>query len=302
MSSSSSDTVDEASSTESSDSTPPRIRKITREIEYMLQKVSANHHFTISQIEQIAGFQVGDGFMSDLLALRLHGRSTINAHAQFSDVICKRPPRHAALRDHFNSTWVFEREVFMYAKVLPLFERMQREMGLDRDGGFFAWPKCFYASYTRGQTSQAIILMEDLRSVGYRMWEKTIVAPPENITLFVEQLARMHALSFVLRDQQPRVLAEINQRLTEIFVPIAQSRAFKAMFVACFKKLAALMRSTAYEGLVDGIAKHWLDLYRASFDKKRLGRFAVVSHGDCWSNNMMYAYQNVSAKRYKPNT
>lgn len=136
--------------------------------------------------------------------------------------------------------------------------------------------------------------MEDLRSMGYKMWDKTKVSPPENVTLLVEQLGRMHALSFVLRDQQPFDLDEFEKRLAEIFLPIIAKPGFNEVYSNCFKRMADLMRDTKYSELCRGIEKHWMKLYETAFDKERVGRFAVITHGDCWSNNMMFRYIEVS--------
>lgn len=269
------------------------IQPIPKYIENILHQISIYHKLNIFKIEQKPGTSIGDGYMSNMLAIRMHGQSSDGETPHFTDVICKRPPGNATTQNQFETAWIYEREVLMYDKVLPMFAKMQRDMGLDSDGGFYSWPRCFYASFVPGKESESVIVMEDLRSIGYKMWEKTKLAPAENITLLLEQLARMHALSFVLRDQQPNELEKLEHQLSEIYVPILQSSGFEPLFASCFKRLADLMHSTKYGKLVDGIKEHWLDLYRAAFDRRRLGRFAVVTHGDCWSNNMMFKFENV---------
>ncbi|XP_058452119.1 uncharacterized protein LOC131430888 [Malaya genurostris] len=239
------------------------------------------------QVSFEVGSSKGDGFVAEMFRARITegNRSMV--------VLCKIPPTNAARRKQFNSMIVFDREVFAYSSFLPAIYEFQREKGITEEQGvgFFNTPHC-YLAYCDATKEESVIVMDDLRLKDYRMWNKMVPVNYEHTKLLMVQLGRLHALSFALKDQRPDVFEKfkVPDPMTEAF---QKNPPFIDMMCMTLDRALTTLEPNeeiARQKLLKLKSTMFNDMVNLT-DANPVERYAVVGHGDCWSNNMMFSYE-----------
>lgn len=253
------------------------------------------------RLEYEQGAKPGDGFMSDLFAITLVGRrrdadnggDSSSSSSSSSDLplrvalVCKVQPLNAVRKEQLNSVAMFEREVLFYQRFYPLVERLQRDHGLTAatGGGFFAVPRCYVAAV---EADDAYIIMQDLRSLGFRMWPKQRTVTVEHARLLLQQLGRLHGLSFVLRDQRPAEYAELVTGMPDLYGRIIYQNSARSMFDSTFRRAERLLERPRDKRLMRRLRDNWQRLMTECLDVRTMGEHVVLGHSDCWNNNMLF--------------
>lgn len=256
-----------------------------------LNKIAKDNGFVDYEIEQDAGSKHGDGFMATMVNIKVAGKRTVDGVTKANDelnLICKLLPTNAARRELFNSERVFEREVTMYNTVLPLFVRFQEEKGLTAENGFFDFPKSYFA-VSDTKTDRHVIIMDDLRTQGFLLWDKLQPIEYENVRLLMTALGRYHALSFAIRDQRPEVFATFQDMSDVMLEMIESAPAMDGIFKAGMEQSMSFFKEkTEVHNFLDHALHTWKETFRKCLGDNVAEPFAVVGHGDCWNNNMMF--------------
>lgn len=241
------------------------------------------------------GEKVGDGFCSTLLSITLignrHCRDTNSETATLSELplICKLQPLNESRKEILSSELMFQREVYMYTKLLPALAAFQEEHKVPVELALTALPKC-YAAFHENGNSKSVIILEDLRKAGYSMWDKNKSIDCETIRLVMEQLGRLHGLSIAIRDQRPEVFNDFQiqpNHMLDIF------EGFKSLLRSSFAVALPLMDSVEDAETIKRFDQDYTDVFSCGLDEKKLGKYGVISHGDFYRNNMMFAFENV---------
>lgn len=262
--------------------------------EYLLEelhKIAKDNGFVDFEIEQDAGSKHGDGFMATMVNIKVSGKRNLDGVTKADDVlnlICKLLPTNVARREMFNSENVFKREVTMYNTILPIFARFQEEKGLTAENGFFDYPKCYYA-ISDAKTDRHVIIMDDLRPLGFLLWDKLQPIAYENVRLLMTALGRYHALSFAIRDQRPEVFATFYDLSDVLLEMIESGPNMETIFNAGMEQSMSFFEEKSEEyKFLESMKLSWQKTFGYCLQEKVAEPFAVVGHGDCWNNNMMF--------------
>jgi len=176
--------------------------------------------------------------------------------------------------------------------VLPAFAKFQKEKGLTVEEGFHEYPKC-YGTLDDKANDRFVIVLEDLKAIGYALFDKFKAADFNHVKLFAESLGKFHAISFALKDQRPDEFAKF-KNLKDVFIQQMEDQpdVMGSMFTFFFDKSIAAFKPEE-EVEIKALTK-----MKENFvaELKRTGSgdssepFSIVNHGDCWNNNMMYVY------------
>lgn len=261
-----------------------------------LENIAKSFGFTDYTIEQDIGSQNGDGFVADMVKIFLTGKRIVNETLQpdHLDLICKMIPESQVRRDIFCTEIVFEREVAMYNRFLPQLINFQKEKGLTNENGFYGFPTCYYAISDIAK-NEHMLIMKDLRPIGFALWNKLVPIDFENVRLLMKALGRFHALSFAIRDQRPEIFATFEE-YEDVFIKMLDNAAvMRGMFnTGCDQALRMFQKRPEHLEYLQRIKETWLDVFRTAVKRDPVGRFRVMGHGDCWNNNMMYRNVGVS--------
>lgn len=272
-----------------------------------LENIAKKAGFTDFAIEQDIGSQNGDGFVADMIKIILTGKRNVNGTLKpdHLDLICKMIPESQARRNIFCAEKNFEREVAMYNRFLPQLINFQKAKGLTNENGFYNFATCYYAISDIAK-NEHMLIMKDLRPDGFALWNKLEPIDFENVRVLMTALGRFHALSFAIRDQLPELFATFEEYEDVFISMLDNSPAMQAMFNAgCDQALRMFQKRPEHVEYLQRMKDTWLDVFRAAVNRDRVGRFSVIGHGDCWTNNMMYRNVAVSVysnKKQKKNT
>lgn len=115
--------------------------------------------------------QPGENYGSTILSVHAVIKRNDEAEEENFYLIAKMLPPTIFQREIFNSPYTFRKEIFMYEKIVPSYQELEREMGLKKDEVFDILPKYYQSRLSLSPDidfdDDAVILMENLRTHGY---------------------------------------------------------------------------------------------------------------------------------------
>ncbi|XP_031621374.1 uncharacterized protein LOC116339561 [Contarinia nasturtii] len=249
-----------------------------------LDRISRENGFIDYSMEVKQGTQVGEGFMSELSCITITER---NDEKQLH-LICKVAPFAKNRRKEFISDMAFAREADFYTKVMPCFDKFQKEKSLSKDDQFLSYPKCYGATIDHENEHYAIIL-EDLRPQQFKMWPKVKTSPIENARLSMREIGKFHALSFAMKDQRPQEFAEF-KKFTDLFKHFFESKTSQVMLETSYDQAIAALKREDHKNILRKLKDNFLEYFDECLNEKSANYFGVICHGDFWNNNILFKF------------
>lgn len=121
------------------------------------------------------------------------------------------------------------------------------------------------------------------------MDRRTDALTANHVKLVMQTIGKFHAISFAMKDQEPEKLKELTSDLNEILLRTAQPE-----MVDFFKMLGKTLINAVDKDLADKVEKALAnDPLAVAVDcvsGMNAEPYAVICHGDCWSNNTMFKH------------
>ena len=118
----------------------------------------------------------GENYGSTILKVRATIKRNDDAEEETLDLVAKMLPPTNFQRRMFDSSYTFKKEIFLYAEVLPAYQRLERRFGVVEDEVFDILPKLYGSRLSLradGDVDQdAVILMQNLKAEGYYMADR----------------------------------------------------------------------------------------------------------------------------------
>lgn len=236
------------------------------------------------RLEFKPGSTHGDNFFGVIHRITLSGWRD-GAEVRLS-LICKLSSTNKARRREFRMDTAFGREVLMYTKILPILQEFQRNKGLLAGEGFAAYPKC-YAAVADEQTDRFVVIMEDLGEREFTMLPKGQPMPKEHIYLAIDHLARMHAVSLAIKDQQPHVYEKLRS-LDDLCMKLFACQGPSQMIIASFDRAIAVLDDEVHIKWLTDVKQNVTELNANCFADGKCDPVGVIGHGDFWLTNMLF--------------
>ncbi|XP_020280808.1 uncharacterized protein LOC109853286 [Pseudomyrmex gracilis] len=182
---------------------------------------------------------------------------------------------------------VFNREIEFYQEIIPIFEETVKKHGRS----IVSFPFFYGASI---EFDKELLVFEDLQPKGFVMTKSRILDYP-HLSVALRRLGEFHAYSFLTRASNPIGFEKL--KLKEHLVDQEDnSWLFNDQLESYFKA----MRDIVIKALADE-DKHYAERYQHfadnlneimvyTLDPKQAEPYAVVIHGDFWTNNMLFKY------------
>ncbi|KAH8232277.1 hypothetical protein KR032_003285 [Drosophila birchii] len=222
----------------------------------------------------------GDHFASSILKIDIQAQLKDSSIKTFSYILKVHPPFTGT--DNFTDFNMFPKEIEMYSKYVPAFEKLYKDAGLSVT--FSA--KSFVLTKP---VKEEYLLMENLQSSGFQMADRMKGLDMEHMKSCLKKLAQWHAASIKYK--------ELNGPYPPRYkdgIYIEQTRdTFKNMFASAKKSyievLGKLNGAEEYVDKLSWILDNHVDevLKDAEIDETE---FNVLNHGDAWINNIMFQY------------
>lgn len=246
--------------------------------------VARNEHFEISDVDVNALTLKNGGFCSSLKILKLkNGAHTL-------DLVLKCSPTNQQLRKTIPFDVIFQREIYFYDEVLPQFMKLQH--CITENEKFVSAPRCYY---TTTENSSETLVLENLLSQGFTMWNKSIPMTDAHVQLVLKEYGKFHALSLLMKAKTPDKLLEIETQTPDIYMKIIKScgtadtiqklsRRVLDVLTESKENYEVVKRFKCYQ---ENIIEIMTELVR----ENAAGKFAVLCHGDAWCNNLLFKYE-----------
>lgn len=161
------------------------------------------------------------------------------------------------------------------------------------ENGFNVYPKCYR---TIDADPNECVLLEDMSVRDFTIIDRyTEEITADHVRLVMQALGKLHAISFALKDQQPKQFEELTSNLSEIFIRRDDER-FRGYFNMLVQNVKDALSGEEDAHLLEKITKFYdrdaIDIAADCLDHKLTGSSAVISHGDAWQNNTMFKYDN----------
>ncbi|XP_053670918.1 uncharacterized oxidoreductase dhs-27-like [Anopheles nili] len=258
-----------------------------------MEKVATNEGFTPGafKIEFDVGSNKGDGFVGQMF------KAFLSEGDRREEYLCKIPPLNEARRRQFETMAIFTRETLAYKTLLPTIFAHQEEKGIRREEGFFNTPKCYHAECDE-QTEESVIIMEDLRLQDYRMWNKLVPVNYDHARLTMEQLGRLHAVSFALKRDRPEEFEQFKVP-DPLSIMMPEGGPFDAMMQQMIADATETLEphETKEREKMQKLRENFRQEMKNCANSGLTESHAVLSHGDCWVNNFMFHYKDGSPDR-----
>lgn len=189
----------------------------------------------------------------------------------------------------YNSARHFGREQYVFENILPAFEQFQLKH-LNENKIFRNYPHMISAS---SESLNEYILLNDLSSSGYRNIDRPTPLNFNKCVAVVTNLAKLHAISFAFKEQNPVLFEKLVEPLTEILFVRPINDGFKSFL----KNNLDYSLTTLDKSLDKEVLEKLLEfkeifaefMVECCYERED----AVVLHGDCWISNILFK-DNVS--------
>ncbi|XP_055615685.1 uncharacterized protein LOC129761880 isoform X2 [Toxorhynchites rutilus septentrionalis] len=239
-----------------------------------------------------AGSAKGDNYIGIVFRARVECRQT----GKHKNIIVKLPPQSEARRNQFFARPSFEREICFYTEIYPMMVKFQLEKGIELDdgtnGGFNQIPRCLRTSLVEREEA---IFMTDLKEAGFDMFDRHQLQGIEHHRLLVKTLGRFHAISFALKDQQPELIAPY-QGMMELFATREDDGSLDTWFTMLIERTLGTLdeqeEPEVYSKTKAALEGKFMDMIIDLTKGENAEPYAVICHGDCWNNNMLFKSEN----------
>lgn len=244
-------------------------------------------------IDLMAGSKKGDNYIGVVFRAQAECRRT----GKKLNIIVKLPPLNEARRNQFFVRPSFEREISFYTEIYPMMAEMQREKGINLKAdecseAFSQIPHCYRTCLVEFEEA---ILMGDLKDHGFEMFDRHQEPKLEHFELVVKTLGRFHAMSFALKDQHPERI-EPYKSMVELFTTreddASMEQWFGMLITRALETLDQESEPEIYEKTKKVLDVKFMDMIKELTTGKLAEPYAVICHGDCWNNNMLFKHEN----------
>lgn len=147
----------------------------------------------------------------------------------------------------------------------------------DKEGVFNEYPKC-YSTITEAPAES--LLLEDLSVRGFKIIDRySEETSADHVYLIMKALAKFHAISFALKDQQPKQFVELASKLKENFIRV-DDVFVREFFNNCSRAIFEVLPKDEDADLLAKLKK-WFqkDAIDICSDCLQTSTGAVISHG-----------------------
>ncbi|XP_066245427.1 uncharacterized protein [Euwallacea similis] len=225
------------------------------------------------KVKMDLNMQIGDGFAGHFYMADVVDKDS----NQVIQIAIKKSPGI-----NFNYNPVFKNEIIFYTKIYPTLAALQKTVHLPRP---FNNVPDFLSSNL--EPKKEYLAMENLKKQGFVLHDKQKYLDREHLNFIFDVYGRFHALSFVLKKKDYTTFKKYHEGLTHIFDKFFDESA--KMFEDCMSSAVEALdhQSVVYEELKD-LPKYTIPTLKKAI--QYTGQYSCTTHGDCWSNNMMFKY------------
>ncbi|XP_030384120.1 uncharacterized protein LOC115631500 [Scaptodrosophila lebanonensis] len=244
-----------------------------------LLKQQVKGYTSTKALRASAGVPPGDNYATIMLRVELDVETEDKSNL-IKAYMLKIPHQSERYREMMKKTNIFDIEQGMYTHVVPELEQLYKDVGLSVKFG---------ASTYEIPAGEDYVLLEDLRPKGFKNANRLDGLDTVHTKCVLRKLAQWHAAAAVrvdakgpyeekyrkgfFNDDNREVLVDMNGNNMKSFLKHIKEYKGLESYVEDFQQISQKM--------VDVISK---------MSEPDPNEFNTLNHGDCWSNNIMFQY------------
>lgn len=261
------------------------------QIEECVKKFLDNTNVSQYEINIIFDTDKGSHFISEIAKIQVQGKDRNNQGVTL-DLIGKFAKADKDVRTRLPIKEFFEHEIFVYEYILPHFEKLQVEKNVRNKFKSYAG----FCAASQEDCKETIIL-ENMIVKEFQVCKRDVALDYNHALLLIKEIGRLHALSFAIRDQYPHIFKKILSTLKEVEFNdqcCSHNRnLLHAVFPQCINSLHAIQDKIALQQYKK-LEKVFFEKTQKSVDRKSSEPYAVVTHCDVWTSNLLYKYNELN--------
>ncbi|KAK4884200.1 hypothetical protein RN001_000471 [Aquatica leii] len=206
------------------------------------------------------------------------------------NVIVKLAPKEKQYRNNVFIRCLYENEICMYNNIIPEFVNFQQEKNIEPL--FQPFAKIYGSSLEEFGES---LVLEDLVKQGYSLGSYKEPVKYSVAIFVMEELGKLHALSYAIRDQKPTVFNKLKNQCSmsyflrpEIFNNILGiTKNLSEQLINTFSTEHAFALATLKESITNA-SELFSDILKVSFEE-----YGVLNHGDHQLRNLFFQYEDL---------
>lgn len=181
---------------------------------------------------------------------------------------------------------VQDKEMDMYQRVLPELKSILESIGEDES---------FFPMVLGVDKELDAIVLEDLMEKKYVMADRFKGQDLKHVKITLKKIARMHATSIVFMHKNPKALSNFDSGILT-----RKNKAihvfFDTMCDTLIEEVSSWKGYNYYAEKLRNIRKDLIENGCKAFDAAE-GDFVVLNHGDLWTNNMLFCFNDDGTPR-----
>ncbi|KAJ8977350.1 hypothetical protein NQ317_017765 [Molorchus minor] len=228
----------------------------------------------------------GDGYLGEVNFLTVIAELDKGKEKKYNLVI-KSAKKSDEFRKQTPIREAFEREIFMYTKILPIFQEFQLEHAMDQPFDKFA--KCYSVC---SENKREALVMNNLKSIGFEIHDRKVPQNLNHVLFVFQNYGKFHAVSLAMRKKKPGIFKSLTKNMTDIMGQFILQAKMLPNFTTDLTNGVNLLKKKGMKAIAEkyeGFENHVVD-YLTNYTNSGSSQ-SVILHGDCWNNNMMFKYE-----------
>ncbi|XP_072378789.1 uncharacterized protein [Diabrotica undecimpunctata] len=252
----------------------------------ILQNISKKEGFMKPQIEYSGKMGKGQGFMGDVFYVNITDE---NSNKNLNLVI-KQSTTSEYVRKHFPVKVICFNESYFYRQIWPTFVELQlnhlQSMIFDNVA------KCYETDLEEGKES---FVLENLNAKGYFVLKKGQFFDRAQAESVLRKYGQFHGLSFAYKSKLFEKFQTLSKELIPCWKMMSEADLFKFVMEKGLKDCLIYLDSVKQKNIIkklEGILENVVQIFQNSTTYR--GKYGVIVQGDCWSNNILFKYEDSS--------
>ncbi|KAI4466587.1 hypothetical protein MML48_2g00002817 [Holotrichia oblita] len=251
---------------------PEDVKKLISEI------ISRNNWEPVSEPKYSPACESGDGYICIHLAVE------IPLQNETIRLFVKYPAGVKLFEGDTDSDRIYLNEIYLYNNIIVSYNNFLDDKGVK--------DRCVSAPKSYGSSAKHALVLDNLIYKGYKMFDRKKLMNDQHIKLVLKSFAKFHGTSFAFKDQKRSDYDELAKNCgSNVWKGKTYDTPVMKVFFDAMKDAFAkfdpekdqhLLERCKPEVLIDTLREIGCNQDRSS----------IITKGDCWSNNMMFLYEN----------
>ncbi|XP_044755969.1 uncharacterized protein LOC123314723 [Coccinella septempunctata] len=201
--------------------------------------------------------------------------------------VMKTSRRSKKMREALGDGILDIRETHVYSKVFPALLQLLTESNSE-----YKLENVAKIYLINREYQHETMIMGDLRKEGYRLWNKRKPMNLEHIKTVLSNYGKYHASSMALRVRKPEVFKELTSDMENMFKHFLNDEEIRKLFREYVEDALNVLKESGLDDIFEKLKDLPVNVLEVLSKTVEVEDRVIITHGDCWINNMMFKYES----------